>query len=66
LARLGVEEQLLAQGATPGCTVMIGGDDAVVFDWHPTILAGQAPHAGPRGSDVRLEARLDELDEGRP
>ena len=66
LARLGVEEQLLALGAVPGCTVMIGGDDAVVFDWHPTILAGQAPHSGPRGSDVRLEARFDELDEGRP
>jgi GTP-binding protein len=42
--------------------VMIGSDeDAVVFDWYPTILAGEAPHAGPRGTDVRLEARLDEL-----
>ena len=67
LARLGVEEQLLAVGATPGCTVMIGpDDDAVVFDWHPTIHAGVAPHSGPRGTDVRLEARFDELDEGRP
>ncbi len=62
LARLGVEEELIAMGAQPGCTVMIGGDDdAVVFDWYPTLRAGEAPHAGPRGTDVRLEARLDEL-----
>jgi GTP-binding protein len=62
LARLGVEDQLIALGATSGSTVMIGSDeDAVVFDWYPTILAGEAPHAGPRGTDVRLEARLDEL-----
>ncbi len=64
LARLGVEELLIKQGATPGCTVMIGGDDAVVFDWYPTLLAGDAPHAGPRGTDVRLDARLDELTGG--
>jgi GTP-binding protein len=62
LARLGVEERLIALGATSGSTVMIGSDeDAVVFDWYPTILAGEAPHAGPRGTDVRLEARLDEF-----
>jgi GTPase len=64
LARLGVEEQLVALGAQPGSTVIIGGDDAVVFDWYPTIHAGEAPHAGPRGTDVRLEARLDELADG--
>jgi GTPase len=64
LARLGVEEQLIAMGATSGSTVMIGGDDAVVFDWYPTILAGEAPHAGPRGTDVRLDARFDELPGG--
>ena len=62
LARLGVEEELIAMGAQPGCTVMIGGDeDAVVFDWYPSVHAGDAPHAGPRGTDVRLEARLDDL-----
>jgi GTP-binding protein len=64
LARLGVEEQLIAVGATPGSTVMIGGADAVVFDWFPTVQAGIAPHAGPRGSDVRLEARFEELPGG--
>jgi GTP-binding protein len=64
LARLGVEELLIKMGATSGSTVMIGGDDAVVFDWYPTILAGDAPHAGPRGTDVRLDARLDEWGDG--
>ena len=64
LARLGVEGRLIELGATPGSTVMIGGDDAVVFDWYPTIMAGEAPHAGPRGTDVRLDARLDELPGG--
>lgn len=52
LARLGVEEELAKLGAQAGATVMIGrGDDAVVFDWQPTI--GAAP-IGPRGSDDRL------------
>ena len=47
-----------------GATVMIGPDEnAVVFDWQPSILAGDAPHAGPRGTDVRLEARLSEDDQ---
>jgi GTP-binding protein len=64
LARLGVEEELTKMGAVPGATVMIGGDDAVVFDFHPTLLAGVAPHAGPRGTDVRLDARVEELPGG--
>ena len=52
LARLGVEEELAKLGAQVGATVMIGkGDDAVVFDWQPTIGAGPI---GPRGSDDRL------------
>jgi GTP-binding protein len=58
LARLGVEDALVAAGATAGATVMIGGDDAVVFDWYPTV--GASPHSGPRGTDTRLEARLDD------
>jgi GTPase len=54
LARLGVEDRLLELGATPGATVVIGPEDnAVVFDWEPTISAG-VPLAGPRGSDDRL------------
>ncbi len=61
LARLGVEEALWKAGATPGCTVMIGDlDDAVVFDWQPTIAAGSGPHQGPRGTDVRLDAEVDQ------
>ena len=61
LARLGVEEQLIAMGAVSGSTVMIGGDDAVVFDWYPSIQAGEISHASPRGTDIRLHAQLDEL-----
>ncbi len=64
LARLGVEERLIELGATSGSTVMIGGDDAVVFDWYPSIQAGDAPDAGPRGTDVRLATRFDELPGG--
>jgi len=65
LARLGVEDRLLDVGARPGCTVMIGPDDnAVVFDWYPTISAGDGAHASPRGTDVRLDARLEELPGG--
>ncbi len=55
LARLGVEEQLFAAGAVPGSTVLIGPmDNAVVFDWEPTLAAG-AELLGSRGTDVRLE-----------
>jgi GTP-binding protein len=54
LARLGVEDRLLELGATAGVTVLIGPeDDAVVFDWEPTVSAG-SPLTGPRGSDDRL------------
>lgn len=58
LARSGVEEALYAAGAVPGSTVLIGPvDDAVVFDWEPTLSAGAEFLAGPRGSDVRLSER---------
>ena len=54
LARLGVEERLLALGAKAGATVVIGPvGNAVVFDWEPTVSAGE-PLTGPRGSDERL------------
>jgi GTP-binding protein len=55
LARLGVEDELFKKGATPGAEVLIGvGDDAVVFDWEPTMSAGAELLAGPRGTDVRV------------
>jgi GTPase len=54
LNRLGVEDRLLALGATAGAEVVIGPEDnAVVFDWEPTITSG-TPLTGPRGSDDRL------------
>jgi GTP-binding protein len=54
LYKLGVEQALLEAGAHEGDEVVIGGgDDAVVFDWRPT-LSGGAEHLGPRGSDDRL------------
>ena len=57
LAKLGVEEQLYAVGAHAGDTVLIGpGDDAVVFDWEPTMVGG-AELLGARGTDARLEER---------
>ncbi|MCH9816637.1 MAG: GTPase ObgE [Actinomycetia bacterium] len=55
LARLGVEEELLKLGATAGCTVIIGPkDNAVAFDWEPTIPAGEDKEASPRGTDRRM------------
>ncbi len=75
LARLGVEEQLFKAGATPGAEVLIGpGDDAVLFDWEPTMSAGAELLAGPRGTDLRVvgddvrptrAAKRDELDQRR-
>ena len=54
LAKLGVEEALFTAGATPGAEVVIGrGDDGVVFDWEPTLMAGVELLAS-RGSDPRL------------
>ncbi|WP_199425140.1 GTPase ObgE [Actinotalea solisilvae] len=56
LARLGVEERLFAEGATPGAEVVIGPEDGgVVFDWEPTLLTGSELLGGPRGTDLRLE-----------
>ena len=55
LNRLGIEEELFKAGAVPGSTVLIGpGDNAVVFDWEPTLQAG-AELLGARGTDLRLE-----------
>ena len=60
LAALGVEDALRRAGASTGDEVRIGtGDQAVAFDWDPTIAAGAelldgAPTAA-RGKDARLE-----------
>jgi GTP-binding protein len=55
LARLGVEERLFELGAKPGAEVVIGGDDGVVFDWEPTIVAGAERLHGRRGTDPRVD-----------
>jgi GTP-binding protein len=58
LARLGVEEALVKAGARPGVEVLIGPEDnAVVFEWEPSITAGAELLHGPRGSDARLDTR---------
>ena len=58
LARAGVEVELAKQGAVAGSEVVIGpGDNAVIFDWQPTV---SDLHQGPRGTDERL------LDNSRP
>jgi GTP-binding protein len=55
LGRLGVEEALFKAGALAGATVLIGpADNAVVFDWEPTMAAG-AELLGARGTDLRLD-----------
>jgi GTP-binding protein len=59
LNRLGVEKRLVAAGAQEGDAVLIGHpDDAVVFDFKPSIEAG-AEILGRRGEDQRF-------DESRP
>ncbi|GGB86844.1 GTPase CgtA [Knoellia flava TL1] len=56
LNRLGVEEELFKAGAVAGSTVVIGPEEnAVIFDWEPTMAAGAELLTGPRGTDLRLE-----------
>ena len=50
LKRLGVEDALVAAGAEPG-------DDAVLFDWEPSLDAGAELLHGRRGQDLRLQGR---------
>jgi GTP-binding protein len=52
LARLGVEDELLKRGATPGCAVTIGD---MTFDWEPQTPAGVDVTPTGRGTDARLE-----------
>jgi GTP-binding protein len=55
LNRLGVEAELMKVGARSGDGVAIGPEDnAVVFDWEPTVMAG-AEMLGRRGEDHRLD-----------
>ncbi|MFJ3903463.1 GTPase ObgE [Streptomyces sp. NPDC090025] len=56
LNRLGVEDALMKAGARAGDGVAIGTEEnAVVFDWEPSMVAG-AEMLGRRGEDHRLEA----------
>ncbi|MEU2823954.1 GTPase ObgE [Streptomyces bacillaris] len=56
LNRLGVEDALVKAGARAGDGVAIGPEEnAVVFDWEPTMQAG-AEMLGRRGEDHRMEA----------
>ena len=60
LAALGVEDALRHAGARAGDEVRIGtGDQAVAFDWDPTVAAGAEMLDGvpmaARGKDLRLE-----------
>ena len=55
LNRAGIEEALFKAGAVAGAAVLIGPkDNAVVFDWEPTMATG-AELLGARGTDLRLE-----------
>jgi GTP-binding protein len=55
LNRLGVEQALAKAGAREGDTVVIGAtENAVVFDWEPSMAAG-AEMLGRRGEDHRFE-----------
>ncbi|GAA2154528.1 GTPase ObgE [Kitasatospora kazusensis] len=65
LNRLGVEDQLWKIGAQEGDTVIIGAEEnAVVFDWEPTMAAG-AEMLGRRGEDHRLETHRPAVDRRR-
>lgn len=66
LAKFGVEDALKAQGARIGDEVYIGtGDNAVGFDWDPTIAAGaEMLDSSPR-SQRGHDARLNALEESR-
>jgi GTP-binding protein len=58
LNRLGVETALVKAGAQAGDEVVIGeGDQAVLFDWEPTLEAGAELLHGRRGTDLRLQGR---------
>ncbi|WP_216386592.1 GTPase ObgE [Arcanobacterium phocae] len=54
LNNLGVEKQLMKEGARAGDMVVIGSEeDGMIFDWEPTMATG-AELLSPRGTDIRL------------
>ena len=59
LAQAGVEKELFKAGAVSGSEVRIGSDEnAVIFDWEPTIEAGAemlSRNLQRRGEDARLD-----------
>jgi GTP-binding protein len=59
LAQAGVEKELFKAGAVSGSEVRIGNDEnAVIFDWEPTIEAGAemlSKNLQRRGEDARLD-----------
>jgi GTP-binding protein len=66
LASYGVEKELFKNGAKAGDELRIGsGEEAVIFDWEPSIEAGAELLAGPRGEDLRLSTpwRMDLLND---
>lgn len=55
LNNLGVEKQLMKEGARAGDMVVIGSEeDGMIFDWEPTMATG-AELLSPRGTDIRLD-----------
>lgn len=56
LSKLGVEDGLFRSGAVAGSTVVIGGENGVVFDWEPSLSSAAELMVAPRGSDPRLDA----------
>lgn len=55
LEKLGVEDELFRQGATPGATVVIGEGDGIIFDWEPSMSSAAELMVAPRGLDPRLD-----------
>ncbi|WP_221584355.1 GTPase ObgE [Microbacterium sp. G2-8] len=55
LEKIGIENALFRAGAVPGVPVVIGDDDAIVFDWDPALSSAAELTQAPRGTDPRLE-----------
>lgn len=55
LNKIGIEDELVKKGATPGATVVIGPGEGVVFDWEPSLSSAAELMTAPRGYDSRLD-----------